>query len=273
MRFYNQLISLFLCLLLIALPTSMHGQNAEGGSRRIEQARPWLGVAIEMGKSGVLVKEVIAGTPAAESGMQPGDEITAISNVKVAKPTELIAAVRAQGVGSVVTVAFLRKDKSMTKDLKLVARPDDLEMLRKKVIDKPAPATVLELVSGDGADRLDGYKGKTVLVEFWATWCPACRATHERLSAFAKQGKEKGIVVLGISNEEKAEIKAYADKTKPGFVVLRDKTNELHKELLISAIPMLLVIDKTGVIRFATIGGGSYLEEAIEKAEKLAKGP
>ena len=193
------------------------------------------------------------------------------SGIKVSKPPELITAIRNQGVGKIVTVAFNRKKKSMTKDIKLVARPDELEMLRKQVEGKPAPNVPLELVTGAGAGRLDGYKGKTVLVEFWATWCPACRASHERLSAYAKEMKDKGVVVLGVSNEETKDLLAYANKIKPNFTILRDKTDKLHNELKVSAIPMLLVIDKSGVMRFATIGAGSSLEEAIEKTSALAQ--
>ncbi|MCX6124668.1 MAG: TlpA disulfide reductase family protein [Proteobacteria bacterium] len=146
-------------------------------------------------------------------------------------------------------------------------------MLRKQVEGKSAPSIRLEIVSGKGETSLDGYKGKTVLVEFWATWCPACRSTHRRLSDFAKDSKDNGIVVLGVSNEERKEIAAYAKKIKPAFTMLRDVGDKLHSELKVNAIPMLLVIDKSGIVRFATIGGGSDLEEAIKKAETLAKFP
>lgn len=261
-------------LALVSILWSSHGQAQAVGeepSHKIEQARPWLGVAIEEGSTGVSVKNVIQGTPAAESGLQAGDEILSISGHKVSKPPELIEVIRNQGVGTTVKVEFIRKKKSMSKDIKLVARPDELEMLRKEITGKPVPKLPLEELSGKISKGLGSYKGKTVLVEFWSTWCPACRASHERLSAYANEMKDKGIVVLAISSEEMKLLVDYAEKTKPNFTILRDGTEKLHSELKVSAIPMLLVIDKRGIMRFATIGAGSSLEEAIEKTSALAK--
>ena len=237
---------------------------------RMEQVRPWLGVAIEAGKTGVRVKEVIAGTPAEEYGLKPGDEITAIDKTKVKGPDELIALVRSKGVGNTVTVEYLRGTKTERKDVKLVARPDELKLVRQKIQDKPVPDSPLETVSGEAISSLKAQKGKVTLVEFWATWCPACRSTHPRLSAYAKEAKARGISVVAISNEELAELKPYIAEAKPEFTVLRDKSGALQKELMVNAIPMILVVDKAGVMRYATIGAGSYLEEAIAEAEKLA---
>lgn len=244
---------------------------ADEPAHKIAQARPWMGVGIEDGTTGVVIKNVIEGTPAADSGLMAGDEILTVNAVKVTKPKELIDAIANQGVGTTVKVEFIRKKKPMSKDIKLVARPDELEMLKKQVIGKTAPKLPLEQLNATKMKSLQAYKGKTVLVEFWATWCPACRASHERLSAYAKEMKDKGVVVLAISSEEKKLLVDYAEKTKPNFTILRDGTEKLHAELKVGAIPMLLVVDKAGVMRFATIGAGVNLEEAIDKTSSLTK--
>lgn len=244
---------------------------ADAPAHKIAQARPWMGVGIEDGTTGVVIKNVIEGTPAADGGLKAGDEILTVSGLKVTKPKELIDAIASQGVGNTVKVEFLRKKKPMTREIKLVARPDELEMLRKQVVGKPAPKLPLEPLSGTTMKSLQAYKGKTVLVEFWATWCPACRASHERLSAYAKEMQDKGVVVLAISSEEKKLLVEYAEKNKSNFTVLRDGTEGLHTELKVGAIPMLLVIDKAGVMRFATIGAGVNLEEAIDFTSTLTK--
>ncbi len=244
---------------------------ADEPAHKIAQARPWMGVGIEDGTTGVVIKNVIEGTPAADSGLLAGDEILTVNAVKVTKPKELIDAIANQGVGTTVKVEFIRKKKPMSKDIKLVARPDELEMLQKQVIGKIAPKLPLEQLNATKMKSLQAYKGKTVLVEFWATWCPACRASHERLSAYAKEMKDKGVVVLAISSEEKKLLVDYAEKTKPNFTILRDGTEKLHAELKVGAIPMLLVVDKAGVMRFATIGAGVNLEEAIDKTSSLTK--
>jgi thiol-disulfide isomerase/thioredoxin len=232
-----------------------------------EQAKPWLGVAIDPGKTGVLVKDVIPGTPAEEYGLKAGDEIVAVEGKAVKDPKELIQAVQSQGVGTTVTVRYLRGGTAEDKKIKLVARPDQLELVRKALVGKPAPAFALEVVHGKEPGSLDKLKGRPVLVEFWATWCPACRQTHARLSELARTEKE--LAVVAISDEDAADIKAYADRVKPDFTLLRDAKQETQGKWMVSAIPMLVVIDRKGDVAFATIGAGSYLEEAIAAAKKL----
>ena len=101
------------------------------------EARPWLGVAIEKGPAGVTVKDVLSGTPAKDAGLVAGDEITAIDDKAVHAPEELIATVAAQGVGNTVTVHYLHGGKPTEKKVKLVARPDELELLRAQLVASP----------------------------------------------------------------------------------------------------------------------------------------
>jgi peroxiredoxin len=95
------------------------------------------------------------------------------------------------------------------------------------------------------------------------------RLCQARLSEFAAQ--QKDIKVLTVSDEETVLLKAYADKIKPQFWVLQDTSKEFTGQFSVSAIPMTVVIDKSGTIIFATLGAGAYLEEALELAVKEAK--
>jgi hypothetical protein len=56
---------------------------------------------------------------------------------------------------------------------------------------------------------------------------------------------------------------------KPEFTILRDATHSVSGKWMVSAIPLLAVIDKKGEVAFATIGAGAYLDEAIAAAKKL----
>ncbi|TWW12155.1 serine protease, partial [Planctomyces bekefii] len=88
---------------------------------QVEAAKPWLGVAIDQGAKGVLIKEIISDTPAAAAGLESGDEILAINGIDVKAPADLIKTIQAQGVGHTVVVHFLRKGKKSEKSIKLVA--------------------------------------------------------------------------------------------------------------------------------------------------------
>ena len=239
----------------------------------LKQASPWLGIAIEAGKKGVMVREVIKGTPAEENGLRAGDEITAVKGATVTQPKQLIEAVQAAGVGNTVKVEYLRDGKPESKDIKLVARPDDLELVRGKIMGTKLPTVAFETIHGADFSTNEKLAGKVVVLEFWATWCPSCRSTHSRLSDYAMAAAPRGITVLALSDEEAPLLKTYAASTKPNFAILRATDHKLFEDWIVAAIPMIVVLDKTGVVRFVTIGGGSYLEEALSAADKLAAGP
>ena len=126
-------------------------------------------------------------------------------------------------------------------------------------------------MAGDAPGKSAALKGKVTVVEFWATWCPACRSTHERLSKWTRQHK-KDVHVVAISDEDQPTIAAYVAAHKPAFTVLKDEGHTTSGPWMVAAIPQLVVVDKAGVVQFATVGGGEYLEEALAAAEKLAAG-
>lgn len=236
----------------------------------IESARPWLGVAIDTGTQGVLVKEVLKDTPAATAGIEVHDEILAVDTTKVHKPEELILAVQSYGIGSTVTVLLLRQGKNLQKAIKLVARPDELAMLREQLTGKTPPPFDLPVVHGTGPGSSKALGGKVTILEFWATWCPACRSTHPRLSSWASEHKNKANVIA-ISDEPAPTLTSYAAQTHPAFSLLSDTQNLAAKSYLVSAIPQLVVLNPQGQVVFATIGAGESLEEALATAEKLLK--
>src|SRR4051812_10075140 len=106
--------------LLSLVFATFFGATLSFGQGLFEQAKPWLGVAIDAGKTGVLVKDVIDGTPAKEYGLKAGDEITAIAGSPVKTAEALIKAVQGQGVGNMVVVRYLRDGKEKDIKVKLV---------------------------------------------------------------------------------------------------------------------------------------------------------
>lgn len=239
----------------------------------LESAKPWLGVGIEKGPKGVRINRVITGTPAEGAGLRLGDEITAIGGVSVKDPTEMITTVQNQGVGNTVTVHFIRAGKPESQAIKLVARPDQQDLIRQQLLGHKAPPFKLESIHGEAPATSEQLLGRVTILEFWATWCPACRSTHARLSAFAAAHRQDKLAVLAISDEEPAQLTAYAAAIKPAFTILRDKNQTTLSSYLVSAIPELVVIDQQGQIVFVTLGAGTYLEEGLQKAEQLLLHP
>jgi len=117
-----------------------------------------------------------------------------------------------------------------------------------------APFTVTDL-DGKTISMAD-LKGKVVLVNFWATWCPPCRAEIPDLVKLQEKYRDK-LVVLGISEDEDAspqEVKAFGAEQKMNYpiVMLTPELSKIFKG--VSALPTTFVIDPEGKIRQRHVG-------------------
>src|SRR5689334_2859962 len=113
-------------------------------------AAPWIGIALEKGPTGVRVKSVLADTPGERAGIHEGDEVLSIDGAAVHTSRELIDLVAQKGVGTKIAVAIQRGDKKLDIQLALEARPDQIALLEKQLMNKPAPDFALDALGGSG---------------------------------------------------------------------------------------------------------------------------
>jgi peroxiredoxin len=96
--------------------------------------------------------------------------------------------------------------------------------------------------------KLSDLKGKVVLVNFWATWCPPCNRELPDLEALYNQYEHEGLVVLAISDEEGARVQPFIKKQKLTYPILLDpgrKVNDLYE---VEGIPKTFIYDRDGKI-------------------------
>jgi thiol-disulfide isomerase/thioredoxin len=111
---------------------------------------------------------------------------------------------------------------------------------------------------------LSDMKGKVVLLEFWATWCPPCRASIPGIERLYESYKDKGVVVLAVSMDDggwdtvQSFVKEYGIK----YTVLKGN-DDVAVKYQVRSIPMLLVLDKEGKISKRYLGFGS--DEDVER--------
>jgi thiol-disulfide isomerase/thioredoxin len=114
-------------------------------------------------------------------------------------------------------------------------------------------------------------KGKYVLVDFWASWCPPCRAEMPKVVELYKQYKDKGLEIVGISldktNEDWVKGIKKLNITWPQISDLKYWDSELAAAYGVSSIPHMMLLDKDGKI----LARGINAEEAAKQLEELLK--
>ncbi len=112
--------------------------------------------------------------------------------------------------------------------------------------------------------RLSDYRGKVVLLEFWATWCPPCRASIPGIEKIFKTYKDKGLVVLAVSLDEGGwdSVKSFIASNGMTYTVLKGN-EDISASYQVRTIPMILIVDKEGRISKRYLGFGN--EEDLEK--------
>ncbi len=134
------------------------------------------------------------------------------------------------------------------------------------LIGKPSPSFTLQDLNGKQVSLSD-FKGKVVLLDFWATWCGPCRRAIPHLEALHRKYKDEGLVVIGINHErDHDKVKAFA-RDHISYITLLD-ANEQFTEYGIKGIPTLYYIDREGKVRYRDVGYGTGKEKEIERKVK-----
>ena len=99
-----------------------------------------------------------------------------------------------------------------------------------------------------------GIPGKITVINFWATWCPPCRAEMPELEAFAlKHGSQIAFYAINIQ-ESRDTVQEFLKQNKLTMPVLLDEQGETARKFRVSAIPTTVISDKQGIIRFRKSG-------------------
>jgi peroxiredoxin len=93
---------------------------------------------------------------------------------------------------------------------------------------------------------LKDLRGKVVVVNFWATWCPPCRKEIADLERLYDEFKGQGLVILGVSDDDVNKLKDFAAKQKVNYPVLPDPGRKVHTAFHIEGIPATLIFDRDG---------------------------
>ena len=132
-----------------------------------------------------------------------------------------------------------------------------------------APDFSLTTLAGQTV-TLEQYRGKVVLLDFWATWCPPCRMTIPLLIKLQEKYRDEGLVILGISIDDPRQIsdkdlRYFKKMTKINYLVMRSNQKVLHDYFAGDSlsVPTMFVVDRNGKVRDKIVG---YAPDPLEKS-------
>ena len=110
----------------------------------------------------------------------------------------------------------------------------------------PAPDFEIELIDGETV-TLSGYRGEVVLLNFWGTWCPPCRAEMPALQRTWEEYKDRGVVFLGAAiYDEKADVEKFAAAYGITYPLGIDLLGDLTVDYKVTSFPTTFLIDREG---------------------------
>lgn len=139
----------------------------------------------------------------------------------------------------------------------------------------PAPGFTVEDLSG-ARTELAGYRGKYVLLNFWATWCPPCLDEMPSMEVLHQRFKDRGFVVVAISSDKEGAsiVQGFIDKLDVSFPILLDPDGRVARAYGAKNLPVSFLLDRQGQVIAAAQGARDWAsKEALTTVNELVVGP
>jgi cytochrome c biogenesis protein CcmG, thiol:disulfide interchange protein DsbE len=132
----------------------------------------------------------------------------------------------------------------------------------------PAPAFELPRLTGEGTISLDSYRGKAVVVNFWASWCEPCKAEAPLLEQAWREHRDRGLVVLGVNSQDlSSDARRFARQVGWTYPLVRDGEGDVLGPYAVSAFPETFFVDRSGKL-VARIDGEVTEDQLAENIER-----
>jgi peroxiredoxin len=122
------------------------------------------------------------------------------------------------------------------------------------LLGKAAPDFVLKSMNGENL-RMSEFRGQVVLLNFWARWAGDSRQEMPALDRINTTYSRAGLVVLGVSvDDDLSRAREFADAMKVSYPILFDTGADIGREYMLEKMPMTVLVDRSGVVRYANVG-------------------
>jgi peroxiredoxin len=117
------------------------------------------------------------------------------------------------------------------------------------------PAFQLQDLNGELANFPQDYKGKVVVIRFWADWCPFCESEMQSIEPVYQAYRSKGLVILALNvRQDRDTATAFIEKLNISYPALLDSEGEVAREYGVIGLPTTFVIDREGRLHTRIIG-------------------
>jgi len=158
----------------------------------------------------------------------------------------------------VAILLFVRHDSG--------AAPEITPITPAPALTEAAPAFSLPDIHGRTVSLAD-YRGKVVILDFWATWCPPCKREIPDFISLQSRYGGKGLQVIGVGLDEPDKLKEFAAKNGMNYAVLLGNDAIAQRYGGISGIPTTVLINRQGAIagRYEGFRPGSFFEDQVQR--------
>ncbi|HHO59523.1 MAG TPA: TlpA family protein disulfide reductase [Thiotrichales bacterium] len=134
---------------------------------------------------------------------------------------------------------------------------------------QPVKAEPFELDNLDEEPvKLSDYRGRVIMLNFWATWCPPCVREMPSMERLNRQFGKENFTVLALNQmEDEDQVFAFTGQLElePTFTILFDKDSKVANQYGVRGLPTTYLIDKKGYIRYRAIGGRLFNHPEVLK--------
>jgi len=157
---------------------------------------------------------------------------------------KLLNIIPAAGLVIVLAISFV-VSSSLIRHYAEAFEPWPVEPL----IGKSAPDFSLEDLNGRNVS-ISSFRGKPILLNFWASWCPYCRKERAHLDTLYKDYSDKNLVIISVSIDRSLEtLKAFMGKKSAPFVILYDGQGRVASMFHVAGLPTSFLIDRNGIVK------------------------
>ena len=181
-------------------------------------------------------------------------------------PVSIIVIAIIATVFGLVTAAIIVSSRGPQQDNPIVVLPT--VSVRRLGVDVPAPDFTLNTLDGKPV-ALKELRGKPVLINFWASWCPPClKETPDLVAAYKELGQDK-VTFIGIGTQDDTDkLAKFAKDNSVPYLIVEDPKGTAGDSYSVLGLPMTILVDSNGIVR-KVFSGPVTTDQVVTEMKKL----